>query len=325
MNEDNTEPLEEEVQEVEDPHLAGLLAMRDFNSEREDKGGDDTPEDTPDDTAEVVEEEPPAPQPLFTLDDGTAVTDSEEAKKGYLRHRDYTQKTQELARQRKEIEAIYNYFQSHPEELAPIVSKITKPPAPPQPQQTVKEVTLPQGYENEPAVKLLIDELNETRRQLAQVQGGVETIQQTTVQRDKRAEQESLLNTRLRDAHVWLTDKLGDNTPSPEDFIDRIKARYDAKGITPDEYMPYIIGPDESYLCTVVADIWKADIGKVVADKVVQEQQKRKPAGAKQRALKATGKTGKPVQDSVPRTKDGRLDRDKFFSQHPFIQEQLGT
>tara|TARA_R110000744_G_scaffold55347_6_gene117094 strand:+ start:784 stop:1815 length:1032 start_codon:yes stop_codon:yes gene_type:complete len=101
----NTNLAAQTAKEVEEPAIEDESELE-AEAETEDETESDEQEEYTEDEAEeeLIVEAPEEPQGLLTLEDGTTLS-VDEAKNGYLRNRDYTQKTQKLSEQRKELEA----------------------------------------------------------------------------------------------------------------------------------------------------------------------------------------------------------------------------
>lgn len=118
------EPAEEpegtEVGDTEEPELEGDAEEPDDGDEPESDGdGDETTED--DDEAEEDSDEDDSEaveipeEGTVRLPDGTEVS-GQELRDGYLRQKDYTKKTQQAAKERREVADLYNRMKSWYEE-----------------------------------------------------------------------------------------------------------------------------------------------------------------------------------------------------------------
>jgi len=89
-------PEDEEEEEQEAPN-----AEKDDETDDEEEDEEDSDEEEPDEDSEESDDE----KYVFELEDGdeTIAVTADEAKKGYMRNKDYTVKTQELAAERKDV------------------------------------------------------------------------------------------------------------------------------------------------------------------------------------------------------------------------------
>lgn len=269
------------------------------------------------DTEEVIEDV--ADAPFLTLPDGTTLT-KEEAVAGYMRHIDYTQKGMELSANKKQLAKFSSFIDAMIEDegfLKHVESyhkdNVASAPTQLQPMQ------IPERYKDDEFVLQQVELNNKLIARLDKVESGVGAINQTTADEQKHNEAKAIYNSRLQGAFNELKGQLGTDL-SPKDFIDTMNKHFEGKGLTPEQYMPMIIGPDSTYFGTNVNEAYRDDIGKVAKDKVNSEREKRKPKGADKRALKATGKPPKAVSLKSPRLPNGRLDRKAFFRESPVQQ-----
>lgn len=341
MNENETTEKTEVVTPIEEPiadmsHLENLEAMKSFDDMAKGRGEEATETETPDDAEEPAEatEEPAdndAPEveteveteasaPFLVLSDGTGVT-KEEAVAGYTRHLDYTQKTMELSEKSKEQESysfIIEQMKTDPA-LFDMVDKHIRGKAQKQAAQPDAELTVPENYKDDPWVKDQVALNNKLLARVNALEGGVATTKQEATEKEQHGEAQAVYHQRLKGAFDNLKGQLGADL-SPDDFVNKMNKHFEGKGLTPEQYMPMIIGPDSTYFSANVGEAYRDDIGKVVKDKVSSEREKRKPKGADKRALKAKGKPPKTVSQKSPRLADGKLDRKKFFRESPVQQ-----
>jgi len=331
MSENDTTEAPENVDVVEPTFLESLEQMKSFEDmatargdEAEETSTDDDPEvDAEADTSGEPDPEPdPDPEtaaPFLTLSDGTGVT-KEEAIAGYTRHLDYTQKTMEHSKQVKELEpymALIDRMKTD-DTLFNMVDKYIREggQAEKDQAQAAQDLQVPDSYKGDVFVEQTVAALNATTKRLDALEGGVGSIKQDATDKQKRGEAEAIYHGRLQDAFTKLKGQLSTEI-SPKDFINRMKTHFEGKGLTPEQYMPMIIGPDSTYLSANVTEAYRSDVDKVVKDKVNSEREKRKPKGADKRALKATGKPAKTVSQKSPKLTDGRLDRKAHFRNSP--------
>lgn len=274
---------------------------------------------------EKSEVEAAGEEPFLTLKDGTVLT-KEEAVAGYMRHSHYTQERMKDAQTAKEMEQYSGIIAAMKTDkvLFDMVDEHIRGKGQAQPAaqpQAAKVLTVPDNYKGDTFVEGLVVAQNQTNARLAQLEGGVGNIKQEAVDKQKNSENEAIYYSRLQGAFEKLQGQLGDSKPSPDDFINRMSQHFEGKGLTPEQYMPMIIGPDSTYFSANVTEAYRDDIGKVVKDKVSSKRETRQPKGAAKRALKATGKPPKPASQKVPRLPDGSLDMSKFMGENPVWNE----
>ncbi len=323
-----TDITEDTEKEFTDPtgYVAELENYKSFKemAEARGEGGEDDVDEAEVEEHEAVDiaseqpaVEPNGETPFLTLTDGTVLT-KEETVAGYMRHIDYTQKRMEDSKTAKEMEEYAGLIEAMKSDrtlfdmVDNYVKKGDKPAPPPS-----DAMAVPADYKNDPVVPGLVENINKLTRRLDMVEGGVGGMKQDAVTQQRQAEAQTVYEGRLKDAYDKLQGQLGDSTPSPADFVNKVKTHFEGKGLTPEQYMPMIIGPDSTYLSANVSETFRDDIGKVVKDKVNSTREKRKPKGAERRALKATGKPPKPASHKTPRLPDGSLDIPKFMDENP--------
>lgn len=341
-NEPTTEVIDpttvsEAVAEDVDPgltaHLENLQAMKSFEDMAEKRGdkpedkaadeeggdeveGGDEPDNVEPD-AEVTAK-PDAPSPFLVLGDGTELT-KDEAVAGYMRHKDYTEKTMSHSDKVKEMEVYGAIIDRMKEdrELYDIVDNHIKKGSSKQVQTaTVEELTVPENYKGDPFVEQTVSVLNKMSQKLASIEGETGSIKQQTIDEKQQAEIKAVYNTRHAEAFNELEGQLGIKL-KPEDFVHKMEKHFEGKGLTPGQRDAMILGPDANYLRMHVMEAYQPDIAKARKDKGNSEREKRKPKGADKRALKATGKPAKAVSQKSPTLSSGRLDRKAFFRQSP--------
>jgi len=304
--------MEEDTQTTEDvggDDVDKYEGLDDIQEELMRRQGTELPEPKPEGgDGETITEDSTEAQPIFTLDDGTAVTDPEEAKKGYLRHADYTRKTQELSDKRRNIDAIVNYYEAHPEKLTDLVAEMTKKPEPVKaPRQQIQQLVVPDNYKGDQFVETTVGALNQMRMEMAENRDAVDTIRQTATSERQQAEQERRLQARLMEGYKYLQGKTGD-PPTPEEFGNRIEEYLREQGTTPEAAAVNIIGPDPNYIRAIVDWTFEADITAAQSDKVSSAEEQRRKRTAKSASLRVAGKTQSPQPRDLPKGKDGKTD-----------------
>lgn len=311
---DETEEVEgEEAVEEEKTEESGV------GEEEEKAGAEETGATIP-----TAKTKPAKDGVAFTLPDGAKVT-HEEAKSGYLRQRDYTKKAMELADERKKLErysGIINYLEGNPDEVEHYIERMKGKGREAQQQAQVKKLTVPAHYKDDPFVGEMVETMNDLREQLAQ-KADVGMIKATTAQQAKQAEIGVKINTKLHEAYTSLADKLG-KSPDSQEYDDKIRAYLADKQMSPEDLVPYILGPDPDYMKSFVERIYQDDIAKA-KDKAKASGGKAKTSPEKRAVLKASGKaasTGAGFE--VPKTRDGRVDSKELSRQDPQLKSFLG-
>ena len=308
-----TEDIEEEVAEevtdeqgfeALDPNMQMLIERQGT------KLGDDEVAEEP--TGEEVVEEEVVEEPgyAFELEDGTKVT-LDEAKAGYLRHGDYTRKTQQVSDDRKKTErynAIINKMESDPTLTRLVIDYMTGAQQTQVAQPQAQQLQVPPGYEKEPAIKLLVDELNATKAELTELRGGVNTMQQTSTEAQKQAEQKALFDASLAEGYEYLKGQVG-TPPPPKEYVERIEQYVNEQGLDPQVVGNYIISGDPDYLRAKIDGAFKADIDASRQDKVNSGEKERKKRVAKTQTLRVAGKSQTAAPQSLPKGPDGKLDQ----------------
>ena len=329
MTSDETSEDIEQEQEPVNMHDDNL--MREALEERRKGFGGETQEEPDEQVEDVVEEgdtevatedttEATEPEYVFELEDGTKVT-ADEAKAGYLRHADYTRKTQDVAEKRKRIDAIVQYHEANPDELKKVIDWHSGAGNKPQPQQAAPQVRpkleVPDDYKGQPFIESLVGTVNTLQEQLAATQGTQQQYTEQQKQREQAVEMERQYHTRLTDGYRYLEGKIG-TLPPPQEFEDRIIKHFQAEEIDPQAGASLIIGPDRNYIRTIVDRAFSTEIKTAAQDKANSEAAERKKGQTKKSTLRTTGKGKAPNTPSVPRTSDGKLDRRKTL--HQIIQ-----
>jgi hypothetical protein len=289
--------------------------------EPEVEGAEDVTDEEAGDTAEVTEDT--KPDALFTLDDGTAVTDSEEARAGYLRHADYTRKTQELAEKRKRIDAIYAYYEANPGKLQELIAEMTNPPQSPQSQTQaqVQQLQVPDNYKGDQFVETTVAALNQMRGELVELKGGYDTMRQDKTAEQQQTELRQRYNVRLTEGYKYLEGKVGES-PSPAEFEKRI-IEFVQQQENPQAVGANIISDDPLYIRAVVDRTFEADIGAAQSDKVASAEQERGKRKATSASLRVAGRTSTPQPRALPKGRDGKLDSEKALGMILEEQEKL--
>ena len=261
----------------------------------EEEGG--VTEEVTDVTEEVTEE----PEALFVLDDGTAIKDVNEAKSGYLRHADYTKKTQELAEERKKVDkynSLLNYLESNPQTVDRLVDEM-RGNGKPQSQAEAQGLQVPEQYKGDQFVEQTVSVLNDMRKELAEVKGGYNSIQKATTEGQQKAETDHKFNTRFMEGYKHLEGRIG-TLPTPKEFEERIiayvKEQEDPQGVAAN-----IISTDPLYIRAIVDRAYEADISSTQSDKVNSSEEDRKKRVAKGPSLRAAGKSTKALPQSLPK------------------------
>ena len=284
-----------------------------------------SPEDEQVEEAEV-DESTEAPEAIFTLDDGTAVTDPEEAKKGYLRHSDYTKKTQGLAEDRKKIERyekLFNAMENDAKLTKLVVDYMTQGSTPAQaatPQ--AQELQVPEQYKEDPFVNTTVQTLNAMKQELAELKGDFSTTKQTTTQEREFAQQKATLDAKLGEGYEYLKGQVG-KPPTPEEYVNRLQEYITEQGLDPQKVAGYILGGDPDYLRAKVDGAFKADIATHRKDTVNSGEKERKKRVAKTKTLQTAGKSKTAVAKPLPKGKDGKTDLRKSMVQIMDAQEGL--
>ena len=95
----------------EQPKADGFVEEVEEAEEAETEEAEEAEEESEDDEAEDSEEEDDAEMFELTLDDGTKIAVPQAAKEAFMKNADYTQKTQAVAEQRKELDGDRERFQ----------------------------------------------------------------------------------------------------------------------------------------------------------------------------------------------------------------------
>ena len=277
--------------------------------------GDVEPDDA--ESAEEVVTEPEVTPPFLVLGDGTELT-KDEAVAGYMRHKHYTQERMKDAAKAKEVEQYSGLIDAirGSEELYSIVANHIRTGGQPAQASAVQGLKVPENYKGDAFVEETVNAVNVLTQRLDTIEGARGTDKQEAEVAKQRSANQTIFEGRLRGALDKLEGQLGVKL-SPDDFVNKMNAHFEGKGLTPEQYMPMIIGPDSTYFSANVSEAYRDDIGKIVKEKVSSERGKRQPKGADKRALKATGKPPKPASQKVPRLPDGSLDMSKFMSENP--------
>lgn len=151
-------------------------------------------DDDNDDAEDIDPEEDDATEPEFDFDrvknqlvtikvnGETIQVPLDEVRNGYMRQADYTRKTQQVAADMQVVDwarAIQREFQTNPEGAVKYLAQ----------QFNVRLVDEPDPYEDiDPEFKPVIDELNATRRELAEMKAWRESQENVAVQREVQAE-----------------------------------------------------------------------------------------------------------------------------------------
>jgi len=249
---------------------------------------------------ELIEE----PDHLFETEDGTKVT-LEDAKAGYLRQADYTKKTQAIAEERKKIEkysALLAHLDTDPEAVDMLIDRMRGVKQSPQQQQEAQGLQVPENYKGDPFVEQIVPLVNELRKELAEVKGGQQTMQQTDAQRQQKAEVDQKFHNRFMEGYKYLEGKIG-TLPTPKEFEERIieyvKQQEDPQGVAAN-----IISTDPNYIRAVVDWAYEADINATQSDKVNSAEEERRKRTAKGASLRVAGKTADAPPPKLP--KDSR-------------------
>jgi hypothetical protein len=266
-------------------------------AEGESEEGVETPEADPEATQE--------PEYLFELEDGTKVT-AEEAQKGYLRHSDYTKKTQSVAEERKAMEkhqALLDYLSNNPDAVDMLVEKMKggqSQTATTNGQPQANELQVPENYKGDQFVEAIVPLVNELRKELAEVRGVQESNQQTKTNEQRANELNRIRSARLAESHEWLKGQLGE-APDPKDYVNRIQNYFAEKNMAPEVYDPYLTGPNSEYLHMVVERIYRDDIAAVNRDKSAEVEKERKKRASQGTSLRTAGKTNQAPPQSLPK------------------------
>ena len=335
---DNTEEvIEEVVEEVvadgSDNGYNDLNEVEQILAKRQDEASaqkarerGETVEETVEEAIEeeVAEEVADEPEYVFELKDGTKLT-GEDIEKGVMLHSDYTKKRQESSATESELaqySGIINWLKDNPEAVEDLWER-TKGNAPAQTQPAAtNEIQIPAGYENEPAIKLLVGELNKNRAELAEIKGGVSTINQEKTEQQKRTDIDNAVNTRMIAAYDELKGQV-ETPPTPDEFQKRLFAHFEELGLSREALEAYITGDDPTYLSAKVERIFAADIGKKVQAKGVAVEKERKKRVAKVRTLGVGGKSKASAPQSLSKGKDGKIDPKAALVQIMDEQEKI--
>jgi hypothetical protein len=278
---------------------------------------------------EVVEDEQVAeeivdePEHLFELEDGTKVTE-QEAKDGYLRHGSYTKKVQELAEERKRIErfgAIMARMENDPKLMQMNIDYMTGNQQA-QPQSTVGKVEVPDDYKGVPFIENLVTLTNTLSDKVTQLEGGYNTIQQSSAEEKQASDRLALFNSKMSEGYEYLKGQVG-TPPTPKEYIARFQKYIEDQGLDPQVVGNYIIGGDPDYLRAKIDGTFKTDIDAYRTDKVNTGEKERKKRVAKTQTLQVAGKSQQAAPQPLPKGKDGKLDTKAALIQIMDAQDQL--
>ena len=280
----------------------------------------------------VDEEEQPQPKPkakptkggvAFTLPDGTKVT-HKEAREGYLRTRDYTNKTMTLADERKKLErfkSVIDFFETNPDEVEHYIERM-KGKGKEIAAQPAQKLTVPEHYKQDQYVVELTEKLNRIQEQIEQ-KADVGAIKAASTQQQKQVELGVKINTKLNEAYSYIADKLG-RQPNPQEYEDKIKAALIDKQMSPEDLASYILGPDPDYMKGFVERVYQDEIGKAKKGKTTASGGKAKESPEKRAVLKASGKSGVSTAGfQVPKDRDGNVDSHALSRADPGLQALL--
>ena len=280
----------------------------------EEAGEGEGEEDAVEEVAAVAE-----PDHLFELDDGTKITLAE-AKAGYLRHADYTRKTQTTAEERKQLSdvgAIVEYFRNDQGALDRWLNEVRNGGPQQQVQQdTTKALTkmeVPENYKGDQFVEQTITVLNELRdtnielaHRLGRIEGQADTAEQSKEQEKKDTESKAQLESRLQEGYKHLGDKV-EQAPTPQEFMKRFNDYLVEQKLDPQVVGPYIIGPDSGYIRTLVDRAFQADISEANKEKVNSVETNRRKRTAKGVDLRVAGKTAEAMPRKLPKDSKAAL------------------
>ena len=276
---------------------------------------------------DVVEEEQVAEEPeyLFELDDGTKVTEKE-AKDSYLRHGSYTKKVQELADERREIEQhkhIINLMKTDRKFLDMNLDYINnKGKVVQEPQSTLGKIEVPEDYKGQPFIENLVNLANSLSDKVVQIEGGINTMQQSSTEAQQTADNTALLNSRLAEGYEYLKGQVG-TPPTPKEYIDRFQKHIEDQGLDPQVVGNYIIGGDPDYLRAKIDRTFKADIDAHRTDTANSGEKDRKKRVAKTQTLQVASKSKQAAPQALPKGSNGKVDLKAALVQIQDAQAQL--
>ena len=266
------------------------------------------------------------PEHLFELDDGTKVT-LQEAKDGYLRHSKFTKNSQELAEERKKTErysAIINKMEND-ETLTKMVINYMTGNSQPQAQgsqSTVGKIDVPDDYKGQPFIENLVTLVNTLSDKVAQTEGGMNTMKQSSVEAQQVANNTPVFNSRMAEGYEYLKGQVG-TPPTPKEYIDRFQKHIEDQGLDPQVVGSYIIGSDPDYLRAKIDRTFKADIDAHRTDKANSGEKERKKRVAKTQTLQVASKSKQAAPQPLPKGKDGKVDLKAGLIQIQEAQAQL--
>ena len=276
---------------------------------------------------QVVEEVVDEPEHLFELEDGTKVT-LQEAKDGYLRHSKFTKNSQELAEERKDMEQYKSIIAAmkDPQDKGRLLQKaidhMTGTQQAQEPQSTVGKIEVPDDYKGQPFIENLVKLTNTLSDKVAQIEGGVNTIQQSSADAQRAADNTALLNSRLAEGYEYLKGQVG-TPPTPKEYTERVQKYIEDQGLDPQVVGSYIIGGDPDYLRAKIDRTFKADIDAHRTDKANSGEKERKKRVAKTQTLQVASKSKQAAPQALPKGKDGKVDLKAGLIQIQDAQAQL--
>jgi hypothetical protein len=259
--------------------------------EPQDEYEDDVQEDEEEETEEEVEA---APDLYKVIIDGEEVEVSlDELQKGYSRQSDYTRKTQQLAQQRKEAEALQQDYAQRVQQLNQFAQNLQQQPDIPEPQWTSD----PQAWErlrHEDPVQFVLEKDAARDRQLARQQRAQQMQYLQSEQQQLQQQQFAQhLNTQRQQLNE-LIPAWSDKETAKAEKAELRKWASDAYGLTEQDLSQAY----DARLVKILYDAWTANKTTSQA-----KQQLKKPQESTVKTAPTRGRNFTPTDEGASRLK----------------------
>ena len=263
-------------------------------TEETDEPIDEYEDDVQEDEEETQEEVEAAPDLYKVIIDGEEVEVSlDELQKGYSRQSDYTRKTQQLAQQRKEAEALQQDYAQRVQQLNQFAQQIQQQPDIPEPQWTSD----PQAWErlrHEDPVQFVLEKDAARDRQLAR-QERAQQMQYLQSEQQQLQQQQFAqhLNTQRQQLNE-LIPAWSDKETAKSEKAELRKWASDAYGLTEQDLSQAY----DARLVKILYDAWSANKTTSQA-----KQQLKKPQESTVKTAPKLGRNFTPTDEGASRLK----------------------